>query len=162
MIRNVRINARSRYPITRPALGIPAGKSSGRKDFKNNMHWCSVGNNLVVDSTGNTYPCVLLMDPRFRLGNIRDNKFSDFSSAVVLNSLQTALESRTSGISKCIRCIWKNFCQAGCMGMAYETYGTVWMDDGFCLSRRRRYMDAVMKLAGHTVKHSSRKVHKVP
>ena len=122
------------------------GFSLSEKDFHNNKHWCSVGRNLVVDSTGDVYPCVLLMEPEFRAGNIRTDPFSCFSESRVFSELLKVLRLRTFNIAKCRQCVWKNFCQAGCMGIAYERFGSIYVDDGACMSRRKRYEGAVKKL----------------
>jgi len=118
-----------------------------KKDFSNNMHWCPAGRNLVVDSIGNVYPCVLLMCSQYRIGNIRDNCFFDLSSSPVLKVISEALEQRTSMLAECRQCLWKNFCQAGCMGMALERFGSIWREDEFCACRKELYETALKKLS---------------
>jgi mycofactocin biosynthetic radical S-adenosylmethionine protein MftC len=104
--------------------------------------WCPVGKKLVVDVDGNIYPCVLLMEDEFRLGNAFNQNLGEvLHSDRMLKLCSTLLERRTK-ILRCAECLWRNLCQAGCMGQALDHCGTIWDTDHFCDFRNKAYQNA--------------------
>jgi radical SAM protein with 4Fe4S-binding SPASM domain len=139
-------------PIEYPGIDISSGISGyvldpAKFDPAKDNHWCPVGKNLIVDTKGNVFPCVLLMQDKFKLGNIRENRIEDLKDSPILASLSSALSRRKNKISKCAKCMWNNFCQGGCMALALERHGTLWETDDFCDYRKRLYEKAVLKLS---------------
>ena len=97
----------------------------------------SPGNSLTlrIDSQGNIYPCQIINDSRFSLGNIHltsaislKNNISDFSAYVL---------SRQSKISKCRRCVYKAVCHGGCIASSLEYSGNPLGVDGQCSIRKK-------------------------
>lgn len=104
--------------------------------------WCPVGRTLTLSVDGDAFPCVLMMRPEFRLGNIhRDGLGEMIRSAAMLHACEM-LAQRRNLIPKCTACLWKNFCQAGCMGQALDETDTVTEPDSFCEYRRKAYGEA--------------------
>ena len=104
--------------------------------------WCTVGRQLVIDASGFTYPCVLLMQESFRLGNVFRESLTHMIESEKMSELCGMLVQRRSGIDVCSQCNWRNLCQAGCMGLALEHKGTIWDTDDFCDYRKRAYKEA--------------------
>ncbi|MEW6220201.1 MAG: PqqD family peptide modification chaperone [Thermodesulfobacteriota bacterium] len=108
--------------------------------------WCPVGRKVVVDTDGDAYPCVLLMQPRFRLGNIFQQTLAEMMASETMAGLCHALGQRQRTIARCQDCRWQNLCQAGCMGQAFEQTGTLWDTDRHCGFRQRAFEEAFSRL----------------
>ena len=133
-----------------PELDIRCGLSGFIVDPKKLMddgHWCPIGKNIIIDTRGNVYPCSLLINDRFKIGNIKENTFNDILKHPTLLELMAARNKRKDTIEKCKTCMWKNFCQSSCLGSVFEQQGTIWDTDEFCDFRIRLYEQSVIKLA---------------
>jgi radical SAM protein with 4Fe4S-binding SPASM domain len=108
--------------------------------------WCPVGKKLVVTPQGDAYPCALLEEEEFALGNVFRKGLAGVMASERLTRACAALMERKEKIDECARCLWKNLCQAGCMGEALEEKGTVWERGRFCEYRRRLYEQAFTKI----------------
>lgn len=116
------------------------------QQFNKKGYWCPVENNLVVDSQGNVYPCSLLMNQDYRLGNICYNTIAELRQSSIRADINKALKGRKDVIGKCIQCVWKNFCQSGCMGLAVHGTGSIWESDEYCSYRKKIYKNAIQKI----------------
>lgn len=114
--------------------------------FEKDDIWCPVGRQVVVDSNGEAYPCVLLMEDEFRLGNVFDHSLEELIQSNGMSAVCRALSERRNKIKKCAVCTWRNLCQAGCMGQALDNKGTIWDTDDFCDYRKRAYEEAFDKI----------------
>jgi radical SAM protein with 4Fe4S-binding SPASM domain len=132
-----------------PELNISCGLSGYVLDSKKigADGWCPVGMKIVIDTKGDVFPCVLLMDDKFKIGNIKTNSIEDLKSNLTLKNLSCARVERKNKIKKCSTCMWKNFCQGSCMGEGYEKKGTIWDTDEFCEFRKNLYEQSVIKLS---------------
>ena len=101
--------------------------------------WCPIGKQLVVDTNGDTYPCVLLMTADFKIGNIYDTGLMQMVQSREMQQICRTLVQRRQLIDKCAACLWQNLCQAGCMGQALDNKGTVLDVDDFCDYRKKAY-----------------------
>jgi radical SAM protein with 4Fe4S-binding SPASM domain len=101
--------------------------------------WCPVGRNLAVATNGDAFPCVSLMRDPYKLGNVFQDSLSDLTASTAMKEICRVLAERRSRIEKCSSCLWRNFCQGGCMGHALDFRGTVWAPDQFCAYRDRRF-----------------------
>lgn len=133
-----------------PDIDIRCGLSGYILDPKKMMddgHWCPIGRNIVVDTRGNVYPCSLLMEDKFNIGNITEHGMEEIQSHPVLRELTAARGTRMNSIERCMHCMWKNFCQASCMGSAYDQHNTILHNDDFCDFRIKLFEQGVIKLA---------------
>jgi radical SAM protein with 4Fe4S-binding SPASM domain len=105
-------------------------------------YWCPVGKKLVIDTDGNVYPCVLLMEDDFRLGNVFHQSLGEALDSDRMAKLCSTLLERRRKIAQCSGCLWQNLCQAGCMGQAFDHHGTIWDTDHFCDFRKKTYQNA--------------------
>lgn len=108
--------------------------------------WCPIGTNLVCWVNGDTYPCVLLMEDEYRLGNVFQDSLSKIINSDKMVQISEALGDRRIKIKRCAACDWRNFCQSGCMGQALDHKGTIWDTDNFCDYRKGRYRKAFDKI----------------
>lgn len=110
--------------------------------------WCSVGRTVVVDASGDAYPCVLLRGERFRLGSVIDHGLEPLVRCEAMRAVCGAMVTRRTRIPTCAACPWRNLCQAGCMGEALDRAGDIWRTDPFCDYRKRAYAEAFRRLLG--------------
>ncbi|MBN1627487.1 MAG: anaerobic sulfatase maturase [Deltaproteobacteria bacterium] len=70
------------------------------------------GNYLVIEHNGDVYSCDFFVEPRWRVGNIKDGLLLD-----MLNSKkQKAFGSMKKNLpEECIECRWINHCHGGCI-----------------------------------------------
>jgi radical SAM protein with 4Fe4S-binding SPASM domain len=134
------------YPDIEISCGL-SGYILDPKKLEGDQHWCPIGKNVVIDTRGDCYPCVLLMDSEYKLGNIREDTIDKIKENNIMHKLLHAKIKRKIKISKCASCMWKNFCQSGCMGLAYVQHGTIWDTDEYCEFRIKLYENNVIKLA---------------
>jgi len=133
-----------------PDIDIRCGLSGYILDPKKMLddgHWCPIGRNIVVDTRGNVYPCSLLIEDKFKMGNIKEHCMDEIQSHPVLQDLLEARSTRKNSIDRCRNCMWKNFCQASCMGSIYEQQNTILNTDDFCDFRIKLFEQSVIKLA---------------
>jgi radical SAM protein with 4Fe4S-binding SPASM domain len=133
-----------------PELNISGGLSGYVLDSKQigvDGCWCPVGKKIIIDTKGDVFPCTLLMDDKFKIGNIKINSMKDLKTNPILNNLICTLVDRKNKINKCSTCMWKNFCQGGCMGESYGKNKTLWGTDEFCAFRKNLYEQSVIKLS---------------
>jgi len=116
------------------------------EEFEKDDIWCPVGRRVVVDFNGDAYPCVLMMEDEFRLGNVFHNSLEEIIQSKAMAGVCRALSERRQKIEKCAGCTWRNLCQAGCMGQALDNKGTIWDTDDFCDYRKRAYEEAFDKI----------------
>lgn len=125
-------------------LEIPKGASDDEL-------WCPVGRQLVIDTQGDVYPCVLLMHESFRLGNVSQKSLKEMIHSQRMTTLCQDLAERRLKIKKCAACTWQNLCQSGCMGQAMDQTGTIWATDDFCSYRQKAYQKAFDQIAKKSV-----------
>jgi radical SAM protein with 4Fe4S-binding SPASM domain len=134
----------------KPSLEISCGLSGFLlkipEDISEDDIWCPVGGSLIVDTNGDTYPCVLMMDDEFKIGNVCQDTPMQIIQSDTMKMVCGMLTERRSKIEKCALCPWRNLCQAGCMGQAMEHKGTIWDTDDFCDYRREEYRKAFDKI----------------
>lgn len=73
------------------------------------MHECGVY--VAVEHNGNVYPCDFFVEPRWKLGNIHEDRLIE-----LLNSdKQNEFGRRKANLEKvCRKCEWLNYCRGGC------------------------------------------------
>lgn len=103
--------------------------------------WCRLGKQLVMDARGDLYPCGLLTQRQFRLGNIEQVSLSTALQSERLRQLIALVERRPDEIDECRRCPWRRFCQANCPASIWLGQGSWHAVDGLCDLRRELYGD---------------------
>jgi len=112
------------------------------KEFDEDGLWCPVGKMLIIDTSGNAYPCVLMMSDKYLMGNVfKEGLAKIFQSDKMLN-LCDYFSNRRLLISKCSKCTFRNLCQSGCMGQAIDHNGSIEKTDNFCNLRKTLYQNA--------------------
>jgi uncharacterized protein len=130
------------YPAIKISSGL-CGFVLNQKSYDKNGHWCTIGSNLIVDSDGSIYPCSMFMCDDYKIGNIKTHTINNLIQSNELARVVDLLTQRKNRVEKCSTCIWKNLCQAGCMGLANGRYGSIWESDGFCKYRKELYEEAI-------------------
>nr|QNO57796.1 PqqA peptide cyclase [Methanosarcinales archaeon ANME-1 ERB7] len=94
---------------------------------------CSAGDRVAnVDPTGNVYPCQFAQLEQFKIGNIRERKFSELWNDPE-NHVLAAFREKTKLLKgKCGSCQYKELCGGGCRIRAYAQDGDIWAEDPLC------------------------------
>ncbi|MGB2841307.1 MAG: radical SAM protein [Halobacteriota archaeon] len=94
---------------------------------------CSAGDRVAnVDPVGNVYPCQFAQLEEFKVGNVRERKFSELWNDPE-NHILTAFREKTKFLKgKCASCVYKELCGGGCRIRAYAEYGDIWAEDPLC------------------------------
>ncbi len=100
---------------------------------------CSVGSTMFVEASGEAFPCAVLNRKECLLGSVLESSLHDLVHGEAMAKLHAIKTRRKLEIPRCAPCLWKNFCQAGCMAMAVNETGTFWDVDEFCSYRQRAY-----------------------
>lgn len=114
--------------------------------------WCQIGQMLIIDAQGDIYPCPLLMEPPFRLGNVLEVDLCQAIESPIMVRTREMCLNRKSTIPQCRQCLWKNFCQGGCSGNVYRLKGTFQAVDDLCELRNRFYPQAIFSRAAQKAK----------
>jgi Fe-coproporphyrin III synthase len=130
----------------RVSCGLSGFLLNASEDVAPDGFWCPVGRKLVVDAKGDVFPCVLMMSDGFLLGNVYQDTLPHIMASEKVLTLCKALAERRARIETCSPCLWRNFCQAGCMGEALDEKGTIWDTDPFCSYRKKAYGRACDRL----------------
>lgn len=111
--------------------------------------WCPMGNYLSIAADGGVHPCVLLMEDKFLLGNVHEQSLARIMRSSGMKDVCRLLAGRRKAIPKCARCDWRNFCQAGCIALAYGKQGTLLKADRLCAFRKKLYREAFDRILDH-------------
>jgi radical SAM protein with 4Fe4S-binding SPASM domain len=94
---------------------------------------CSAGFRVAsIDPAGNVYPCQFAQSDRFRVGNIRDRRFSTLwndSSNPVLQEFRNKADNLKGA---CGGCGYRKICGGGCRVRAWYATGDFQAEDPFC------------------------------
>lgn len=90
---------------------------------------CGAGRSVLdIDWNGDIYPCHLLRQAHFKLGNIFNTSFDD----ILLKVEKLKIRTETHKIPTCKKCHFMSLCGGGCRAAAYYSSGTFDREDPFC------------------------------
>ena len=94
---------------------------------------CSAGDRVAnVDPVGNVYPCQFAQLEEFKIGNVRERKFSELWNDTE-NPVLAMFREKTKFLKgKCASCEYKELCGGGCRIRAYAEYGDILAEDPLC------------------------------
>ena len=93
---------------------------------------------VLIKSNANVYPCQMLYDEKYRLGNLLTDDVEVFNNA--FQKISSIAETREQMDFGCTRCIVKDTCKKGCMAFAEMKHGNPLADDGECLYRKLQFI----------------------
>jgi radical SAM protein with 4Fe4S-binding SPASM domain len=94
---------------------------------------CSAGDRVAnVDPVGNVYPCQFAQLEEFKIGNIRERRFSALWNDAENPVLAAFREKKKFLKGKCGSCVYKELCGGGCRIRAYAEHGDIWAEDPLC------------------------------
>jgi radical SAM protein with 4Fe4S-binding SPASM domain len=111
--------------------------------------WCPVGRKVAVTADGKAYPCALLMKDEYLLGSVHRKSLAQIMRTRAMARMCRIVAERRTAIPKCAKCLWTDFCQAGCMGLALDQRGEIWDTDVFCPDRKKAYAAAFGRILEH-------------
>lgn len=97
---------------------------------------CSAGIRVAnVTPSGEVYPCQFAQIPEFRIGSIRERKFSELWNDPD-NPVLTRFRKKDEHLTgKCGRCSYRDMCGGGCRVRAFRQTGDFSAEDPFCFIR---------------------------
>jgi len=110
-------------------------------DVPDGTMWCHVGEMFEVSPEGKIYPCSMLNHDEYELGNIWEMTLQQAAECDKFVDLHKLLAGRVERIEVCRKCAFKNYCQAGCPGMALADSGTLMAQDSICELRKELFED---------------------
>jgi len=94
---------------------------------------CSAGDRVAnVDPVGNVYPCQFSQRPDYRVGNIRETKFSEMWSDPENDILNKFRAKKTNLKGICRTCSNMDTCGGGCRIRGLNQHGDIWAEDSLC------------------------------
>lgn len=93
---------------------------------------------LRVDAEGHVFPCQLLMDQDYILGNINDNNFSYSTITESITKFIQQLTRIMNSTPECTACVYRGFCTGGCLGYRHFIKGRPDLVDGYCAVRKKQ------------------------
>jgi radical SAM protein with 4Fe4S-binding SPASM domain len=116
------------------AKNIEQIRARNRIDFnpnrcRNDKSVCGIAYSIVdLNWNGDVYPCNLLRQDEFKLGNLQVCDFEDiFKKAETLR-----IRTRSCDIPKCRECELVSICGGGCRAGAFYNYGSFLREDDLC------------------------------
>ncbi|MFC1836171.1 SPASM domain-containing protein, partial [Thermodesulfobacteriota bacterium] len=90
---------------------------------------CGVGlNGVDLHWNGDVYPCNLLKDEKFVLGNLFREDFGSIFRRVE----ELGIRVPSHEIPKCSKCLFVNTCGGGCRAGSHAAFGTFEREDNLC------------------------------
>jgi len=131
-------------------------------DVPENTMWCHIGEMLEVDPEGKIYPCSMLNQREYELGDIWNMTLQQAAECDKFMRIHELMAGRVERIEVCSKCAFKNYCQGGCPGMALADNGTLEAQDAICELRKELFEDlffeVLPKLRGKRVLSSSEEI----
>jgi len=118
---------------------------------------CGVGGGtLSIDSDGSVYPCHLLHEQEYSLGQITDNSFAD-----IWERLKTTHWHKISvdEIEVCRDCVIRYICAGQCRARALAQTGNLYSPDPFCTYFKQATLEFLFNV-GKWTKGSNAKIEK--
>jgi radical SAM protein with 4Fe4S-binding SPASM domain len=117
------LNAEERFAVK--MVGREPGEIQGNVSPKNRCH---IGETICITANGDVFPCLYMVFPEFRAGNIKENDFSEiYKSDVMQRCLKMTLEE----VEQCRNCDVRYYCGGGCRGLAYGQCGSLYGEDPY-------------------------------
>ena len=108
------------------------------------MH-CGTGCNIIsVGTDGSVYPCHMLMEEQFEMGNLAEKGIAEILKGSKCQ--KRCWEKDVKDIAGCRNCEFKYLCGGGCRARAYLMHGSIQMPDPFCSMYKEFYRETFSKM----------------
>ncbi|MCC6548361.1 radical SAM protein [Candidatus Sumerlaeota bacterium] len=110
------------------------------------IHWCPLGETLIVNSQGETYNCPLgTGGDAPSIGNVYHKKLGEMLESDENKAARQKMLERRYAVEECRSCAWRNFCQGGCSAFIAHRSGSFYINDAACEFRRNLYREHVIR-----------------
>ncbi len=104
---------------------------------------CAIGDGEVsISSSGDMYPCQLLHDEKFKIGNLKDSTFDDLYNSPQMDKFKFHTVDK---IKKCNECDFRFLCGGSCQARHFSEKGTIDEAGDFCEYERNAIIDGLIK-----------------
>jgi radical SAM protein with 4Fe4S-binding SPASM domain len=109
---------------------------------------CGTGSQtLLLDADGAVYPCINLVSPEFRAGNIKTEPLGHiWCRSEVLRDVRERVRV-TARTETCARCLVRHWCMGGCRGETFATTGRLDAPSATCGLNRKAILEMFWTLA---------------
>lgn len=91
---------------------------------------------LLVESNGDLYPCINLVYPEFKVGNLKEKSFEElWFQSPILEKIRTLCVEDAN--EKCASCVVRYMCGLGCRSEIYELTRRINLPTFFCESWKK-------------------------
>lgn len=98
---------------------------------------CGAGKNMIsIDASGDVYPCHIMQNSEYRLGNILEDTLEDMLESP---ANQRFCDSTVEEISGCKECEYKYFCGGGCKARSFYQFHSLNKSDMYCRGYKRNF-----------------------
>jgi radical SAM protein with 4Fe4S-binding SPASM domain len=129
-----------------PDIQISCGISGFTFQDNNEGMSCQVRSFLAIASNGDVYPCPLLSEEQFCLGNVRNIEIKKLVYSAKREKLQKTYLERAKRLDECCSCDWRGFCKGACPASVYLEKGTYMEVDDLCKIRNELYETLLFSL----------------
>ena len=98
---------------------------------------CGAGKNMIsIDALGDVYPCNIMQNSEYRLGNIFEKDLEDMLKSPINRRF---CDSTVEEIPGCKKCEYKYFCGGGCKARAFYQFHSLSEKDIYCSGYKRNF-----------------------
>ena len=104
---------------------------------------CAMGDGEIsISSSGDMYPCQLLHDDLFKIGNLKISSFDDLYNSPKMEEFKFHTVDR---IKKCNVCDFRLLCGGSCQARHFSEMGTINEAGNFCEYEKNGIIDGIIK-----------------
>ncbi|MDO8683786.1 MAG: SPASM domain-containing protein, partial [Armatimonadota bacterium] len=104
------------------------------------MHGEICNHYLVVEHTGDVYPCDFFVQPELKLGNIMDNTLEELAQ---MEKRAEFAAGKSDHGNTCAECPWLSYCHGGCIKHRVVLGGQTCDPSYFCKSYQQLYEHSI-------------------
>lgn len=114
-----------------------------KTSYNHRIDKCALGDGEIsISCTGDVYPCQLLHNERFLLGNIRDNSIADIYNSEKNNFFKYHTVEK---IQKCCTCDFRYLCGGACQARHFAETGSIDKAGDFCEYEQEGIINGLIK-----------------
>lgn len=107
---------------------------------------CSICSKIRIDVSGNVFPCPFLDGNENIILNINECNLDRIFNNEKCERYLSILKEKSDIKIPCCNCIFRSFCQGGCIAKSYMAYNDFYAVDDECSARKQYYIKCLSEL----------------